>query len=214
MGGVSLLPEPEQVFKKRQIAYKIRISDILDSRYIKTQGFNPNYIEKYGKEISRINIIGTIVLKSDQDNYKTLVIDDGTGKISVRIFESNTLLDNINIGDVVTIIGRPREFSSEKYIHIEIIKKIDPSWLKVRDIELRMAGIDYNNSNDTPVKTESVVSPTNSIIKLIKELDSGEGVSIEDISPKNIEDIDKIIKVLLKEGDIFEIKPGKLKVLE
>ena len=208
------MPESEQVFQKRQIAYKIRISDILDSRYIKAQGFNPNYIEKYGKEISRINIIGTIVLKSDQDNYKTLVIDDGTGKISVRIFESNALLDNINIGDVVTIIGRPREFSSEKYIHIEIIKKIDPSWLKVRDIELRMAGIDYNNSNDTPVKTESVVSPTNSIIKLIKELDSGEGVSIEDISPKNIEDIDKIIKVLLKEGDIFEIKPGKLKVLE
>ena len=208
------MPESEQVFQKRQIAYKIRISDILDSRYIKTQGFNPNYIEKYGKEISRINIIGTIVLKSDQDNYKTLVIDDGTGKISVRIFESNALLDNINIGDVVTIIGRPREFSSEQYIHIEIIKKIDPSWLKVRDIELRMAGINYNTSHDTPIKAESVVSPTNNIIKLIKELDSGEGVSIEDISPKNIGDIDKIIKVLLKEGDIFEIKPGKLKVLE
>lgn len=208
------MPESEQVFQKRQVAYKIRINDILDSRYIKTQGFNPNYIEKYGKEISRINIIGTIVLKSDQDNYKTLVIDDGTGKISVRIFESNTLLDNINIGDVVTIIGRPREFSSEKYIHIEIIKKIDSSWLKVRDIELRMAGINYNTSNDTPVKAESVVSPTNNVIKLIKELDSGEGVSIEDISPKDIEDIDKIIKVLLKEGDIFEIKPGKLKVLE
>jgi len=208
------LPESEQVFQKRQIAYKIRISDILDSRYITAQGFNPNYIEKYGKEISRINIIGTIVLKSAQDNYKTLVIDDGTGKISVRIFESDTLLDNINIGDVVTIIGRPREFSSEKYIHIEIIKKIDPSWLKVRDIELRMAGINYNNSDDTPIKAESFVSPTNNIIKLIKELDSGEGVSIEDISPKNIEGIDKIIKVLLKEGDIFEIKPGKLKVLE
>ena len=31
---------------------------------------------------------------------------------------------------------------------------------------------------------------------------------------ESLEDIDKIIEVLLKEGDIFEIKPGKLKVLE
>ena len=50
--------------------------------------------------------------------------------------------------------------------------------------------------------------------KLIKELDQGHGVSIEDISSKDIEDIDKKIEMLLKEGDIFEVKPGKLKVLE
>ena len=69
-------------------------------------------------------MIGVIVQKSELNNYKTLTIDDGTGKISARAFENNVLLDKTDVGDVVLIIGRPREFSSEKYILIEIIKKI------------------------------------------------------------------------------------------
>ena len=93
--------------------YKIRISDILDSKYKKTEGFNPNYLEVNGKKVSRINIMGVVVQKSETNNYKTLTIDDGTGKISARNFENNLVLDNVGVGKVVIIIGRPREFSSE-----------------------------------------------------------------------------------------------------
>ncbi|MCH8004156.1 MAG: hypothetical protein IH934_06020 [Nanoarchaeota archaeon] len=208
------MPETEQVFQKRQTAYKIRIKDILDSRYVKTEGFNPNYLELRSKEVSRINVIGVVVQKSGINNYKSLTIDDGTGKISSRVFEDNILLNKIDIGNIVIIIGRPREFSSEKYILIEIIKKIDPSWAKVRKLELGKIGNDNNFSNNNSVEEEAILSPTNEIVKLIKELDKGEGVSIEDVLSKNIKGMDKIIDVLLKEGDIFEVKPGKLKVLE
>jgi len=208
--GVSFLSD-EQVFQKRQTAYKTRIKDILNSKYVKTEGFNPNYLEMYSKEVSRINVIGVVVQKSEINNYKTLTIDDGTGKISSRIFENNILLDKVDIGAIVIIIGRPREFQSEKYILIEIIKKINPSWAKVRKLELRKIN---NSSNNNSVEEEVVLSPTNKIVRLIKELDKGEGVSIEDVLSKNIEGMDKIIDVLLKEGDIFEVKPGRLKVLE
>ena len=214
IGGANPLPETEQVFQKRQTAYKIRIKDILDSRYVKTEGFNPNYLELRSKEVSRINVIGVVVQKSGINNYKSLTIDDGTGKISSRVFEDNILLNKIDIGNIVIIIGRPREFSSEKYILIEIIKKIDPSWAKVRKLELGKIGNDNNFSNNNSVEEEAILSPTNEIVKLIKELDKGEGVSIEDVLSKNIKGMDKIIDVLLKEGDIFEVKPGKLKVLE
>tara|TARA_Y100000031_G_C8247023_1_gene398596 strand:- start:247 stop:882 length:636 start_codon:yes stop_codon:yes gene_type:complete len=211
------LPEAEQKFQKRQTAYKIRIKDILGSKYITTEGFNPNYLEVRGQEISRINIIGIVVQKSGLDNYKTLIIDDGSEKISARVFENNSLFDKVGINDFALIIGRPREFANEKYILIEIIRKIDPIWAKVRKLELEKDitedGV-FSDTEDSIKENVVDLSPTNKIVKLIKELDKGGGASIEDISSKEIKDFDKIIDILLKQGNIFEIKPGKLKVLE
>ena len=216
------MPEQEHQFQRRQTAYKVSIKDILNSRYIKNEGFTPNYIEVNTREISRVNIIGFVVQKSELSNYKILAIDDGTGKISARVFENSALLSEVNISDVVIIIGRPREFSSEKYILIEIIKKIDPVWAKVRKLELRK----NNDANNIPKNKNNLgkennpdndvvdLGPTNKVLKLIKELDKGNGVSIDDLSLNGVTDLDKIIEMLLKEGDIFEIKPGKLKVLE
>jgi|TARA_B100001964_G_C14239094_1_gene604037 RPA family protein len=216
------LPQVEK-FQKRQTAYKIRANAILDSKYIKTEGFEPNYLEVDGQEISRINIIGVIVEKSSQYSQGILAIDDGTGKISARVFENNVSLNNLAIGDIVLIIGRPREFSSEKYILIETIKKIDSGWAKVRKLELKESIVNSKpppnddiiaSNNEDSAEEVVATNSTNEIVKLIKELDKGNGVSVEDIPSKNIKDIDKIIDMLLKEGDIFEIKPGRLKVLE
>lgn len=215
------MPDIEQKFQKRQTAYKVRIKGILDSKYTKTEGFAPNYLEMNQQEISRVNVIGVIVQKSELDNYKNLIIDDGTGRISTRVFEKNVLLDKVGVGDVVLIIGRPREFSSEKYIIIETIKKIDPIWAKVRKLEFAKDAIKDNvfsdgvASNNKGVTEEIIdLAPTNKIVKIIREFDKGEGVSIEELSSKNIKDIDEMIDMLLKKGDIFEVKPGKLKVLE
>ena len=212
----------EQRVQKRQTACKIRIKDILNSRYIKNEGFNPNYLEINSQEVSRVNIIGVVVDKPDINNYKAIEIDDGTGKIFARFFEDNTSLNSINVGDVVLVIGRPREFSSEKYILIEAIKKIDMAWAKVRKLELKDEGAEEyvpataNKISDSGLIEENIVDdgPANKVIKLIKELDKGEGVAVEDILPRNINDADKIIDMLLKEGEIFEIRPGRLKVLE
>jgi len=210
------LPD-EQVFQKRQTAYKIRIKDILDSKYIKTEGFAPNYLEIGGREISRINVIGVIVDKSDLNNYKPLTIEDGTGNISARIFENSSLLEALEVGNIVLIIGRPREFSSEKYILIETIKNINQNWAKVRELELEkstMVDNSFTNSEKEVTGKGIVSNSTNKIFKLIKGLDKGDGVPIEELSSRNIKEMDKIIDMLLKEGDIFEVKPGKLKVLE
>jgi len=203
-------------FQRRQIAYKVRLKDILDSKYTKREGFDPNFLEIGGKEVSRINMVGVIVQKSEINNYRSLTIDDGTGKISARIFENDLMLDKVDVGDVVLIIGRPREFSSEKYILIEIIKKIEPKWTKVRKLELEKKII----ASNYPIKENCVEgeiideNPKNKILKFIKKFDEGQGVSVENIPTNDIEDIDKIVDALLKEGDVFEIKPGKLKVLE
>ena len=221
MGGVDFLPDIEQKFQKRQTAYKVRVRDILNSKYTKTEGSASNYLEMNEKKISRVNVVGVIVQKLGLDNYKTIMIDDGTGRISTRVFEENVLLDKVDVGDIVLIIGRPREFSSEKYIIIETIKKINPIWAKVRKLEFEKNvikdGVFSNRvtSNNENITEEIVdLTPTNKIVKLIREFDKGNGVSIEELSSKNIKDMDKIIDMLLKGGDIFEVRPGKLKVLE
>ncbi|MAE43021.1 hypothetical protein CMO93_04570 [Candidatus Woesearchaeota archaeon] len=214
------MPEAEQKFQDRQIAYKTRIKDVLNSKYIKVEGFNPNYLEINGQKISRVNIIGVIVQKSELDNQKNLIIDDGNGVITARTFENNLLLDKIGIGDVVLLIGRPREFSMEKYLLVETIKKIEPGWVKVRKLELGK-DIEQEESNEKEVEIEEAEeeknmgeSQKNKILKLIKKIDKGEGVFVEDISSSNVDNLDEIIGALLREGDVFEIRPGKLKVLE
>jgi len=219
---VDLLQEMEPKFQ-RNVAHKLRIKDILEAEYIKTEGFTSNYLNINNKEVSKVNIIGVVVQKSGEGNYKTIMVDDGSGYISARVFDDSLSLDNFGLGDVITIIGKPREFSSEKYILIEIVKKVDPNWARARKIELGVketpvSSIKENNKL-REVQKEVLIEadPKNKILKLIKRLDSGQGVSIEDIpkeETKEIGDIDPIISLLLREGDIFEIKPGKLKVLE
>ena len=92
-------------------------------------------------------------------------------------------------------------------------------WAKVRNLELQKPKYDKKIVIDESIDTNNTkdifdLNPTNNIIQWIKKLDTGSGVSIEMLSSKNIENMDKLIDILLKEGDIFEVKPGRLKVLE
>ena len=46
-------------------------------------------------------------------------------------------------------------------------------------------------------------------------MDNGDGADTEDIiTSANMDNTEDIIKSLLEEGEIFEVRPGKLKVLE
>ena len=217
------MPELEKQPIKRQVAYKVRIKDILNSRYVKEDGWQPNYIEVNGNKVSRVNLIGTVVLKIDKDNA---LLDDGSGKISLRVFENNRFFEKIDIGDVILLIGRPREFGSEKYIMPEILKKVnDTMWINVRKTEL---ALNNKNSVENPkeekkeevmkkVAVEEVEDENTSekIFNFIKKSDRGEGVDMAEILD-NIDnrDAEKMINKLLENGEIFEITPGKFKVLE
>src|SRR3989338_6905989 len=131
------MPELEQkTFQKRQVAYKIRVSDILNVNLEKEE-FSGN-IRLSNTNVSRVNIIATVIYKSEEFNYSSAVVDDGTGKIQLRIFENNAYFSKADVGDAVLVIGKIREFSNEKYIMPEIFKKIDDSkWADVRKLELK-----------------------------------------------------------------------------
>ena len=121
--------------KERQIAYKVKINDLFKGNYVIQGGWDPNYIELNDLKISRVNIIAAVVDKKVTDNLATISIDDGTATIVGKSFnEEVKKINDINVGDVVLLIGRPRKYNEELFISIEIIKTVDPTWAKVRKL--------------------------------------------------------------------------------
>jgi len=214
---------------KRLIAYKVRVKDLLEGEYVKGEGWDPSYImTKSSRKISRVNIVGTITNIST-DNEPSFFIDDGQAQIPCRIFDKQNIA--INVGEMVCIIGRPRDYYGEKYLIPEIVKKIESDkWLMVRkkELELLDGNIKEDQNPHPPHKVEvktieeqskdketSEQSSALTLIDTIRELDQGSGVDQEQIAQKiNVENPEKIISMLLKEGEIFEVSPGKLKILE
>ena len=100
----------------------------------------------FGLKVSRVNIIAAMIYKSEDFNYSSAVIDDGTGRIQLRSFENNAYFSKIDVGDIVLIIGKIREFNNEKYIVPEILKRINNAkWVDVRRLELKNSDLIMNN---------------------------------------------------------------------
>jgi RPA family protein len=131
------------VDKKRQPAKKVRIFDIVNGRYFpgSKEELKPSYvITAMGQKVSRINLIATVIDKflSEDQNYATIRIDDETETIRVKAFKEGVkLLEGIELGDLVSIIGKLKEYNGEVYVNIEITKKItDANFETLRKLEI------------------------------------------------------------------------------
>lgn len=219
--------EPETKLFFRYPAIKITIKDLEESQYVEERDQNPNYILiRGGKKIIRINVMATIVHKEMRGFVTDFLVDDGTAKTTLRFFEENKTALDLEIGDVVLIVGRVRVYNKEKYIFPEIVKKINSLWLKTRSQEWPVKEKE-NENKDLSFVTESeekILSeeieennpllPVQKLIKLIVELDKGEGVSIEEIIEKSsLDKTEELLEKMLENGDIFNNAPGKVRVL-
>ncbi len=202
--------------QKRQVARKLWIRDILAGAYIKEEGFKPNYVLlQDNSRAARVNVLG-VVVSTSTDGLPTLVLDDGSGKITVRTFEPSARMSAVQVGDAVLVVGRPRQFSNEIYVLPEILRTItDLSWLEVRKRELSpvmAAPVQENTAEDV---VDSSFGLTETVLGAIRSLDAGPGADTQAVIEQiGARDAEKTIQFLLQNGDIFEISPGKLKVLE
>lgn len=212
---------------KRQVAEKLWIVDLKNGQYIKEEGLRPNYVLlKNDHKVSRVNLVGTVVSSNADMGYRDVCIDDGSAKISIRAFEQVPAMDSLDIGNPVFVIGRPREYGQEIYVLPEIIKKVsDLRWLEVRQLELKqnpvVSGYSDDSAADSANKSEDgaeedVFEDTGAgaVKEAIKRLDSGSGADYDSIIQSEGPDAEKIISNLLKNGDAFEVSPGRLKLLE
>ncbi len=195
---------------KRQIAKISDIQSIQLGKYIKEEGWEPNYIlTDNNRKLSRVNIIGTIVGREE----KSITIDDGNATISLKTFEVTNIFTGFDIGQTVLVIGRPREFNDEKYILAEIVQSVDPKWIEVRKKEFDTIEEEPEETKEEIIVDEIVVTDNfDKILEKIKELDKGMGVEMQNLISQGYDE--SAINKLLENGELFEISPGMLKILE
>ncbi len=203
---------------KRNIAYKLRVGEILVGKPIINEG-KFNFLELGDKKIVRINVVGNIVDKYSNEGEKKYIFftfDDGSGQIKLKSFgDDSAKFQGINQGMTVLVIGVLRHWNNETYLQPEIIKEQDPKYLLLRKLELEKNG--SSSSPAKPSEKKEILAVKDKILDIIKEAESEGGVENDKIIMKIREAspdiINKEIQKLIEEGIIFEPRPGKVRYL-
>src|SRR3989344_922929 len=206
----------------RLTAYKVWVSDLVTSPYIKMSGeFESNYVEVKEKQVSRVNIIGTIVnkLESGDKNYTSLVLDDGSEQIRIKAWREDVkIIERFNIGECVLVIGKVKNYNDETYILPEIVKQIDINWELSRKLELLKSygrPIEHKFMQETKEEAQAVEEITfsssnlrNDVLNLIEKYEEKSGITLEELKTelhKNIKEIYDVVEELIKEGHVYNI---------
>jgi RPA family protein len=214
----------------RSVARKSKINQLLQGKFIEGTEEVSSHILTQTQKVTRCDVMGSIVHKEQVGNITNLLLDDGSGRIVVRIFEESDQVNKLTIGSTVLIIGKVRMYNRERYISPEIIKPIVPLWLHVRALqiggeetaavkkedveqEMKQQPVEENTQSEISSTTDKAL-PQQKMVQLIKELDQGEGALMEEIVGKShLQNTEKILEDMLEKGDIFQIMPGRVKVL-
>jgi len=228
---------------KRSTAYRVKLKNIVNSTYEKREGFNPSVIKFNNLEISRVNVIASIVGKylTDDQNYCAVTLDDGSETIRVKNFGVEvSVIKELNVGDIVRIIGKVKEYNEEKYIAGEISKVLNPNWIIVNDLEIgnqkqtvsdstKSDSVNkVTESNEKSNENEEIISISSEsdnleltlkqkILQYLKNNDKGTGVIMDQIMTSvggSSEEVKDALYELLKVGEIYEPKKGILKILD
>ncbi len=217
---------------RRNTASKVWISNIVNNNYVKGDSeWDPSYIRIKGKNISRISVIATVTSKYENEDktFSSLTIDDGSSQIRTKTWrEDSKILKDVNVGDIVHIIGKIRSYNEENYINPEVIRRLkNPNWELLRKLELiKEFGVpkktEIKKEEEKQVLVEEVKDSISEgdrqkIISNIEKLDSVEGVKKARLITETTLDREKaesILQELLREGEIYEVEPERFRITE
>jgi len=230
----------------RQPAKKVRISDVVDGKFFygNRDGTKPSYIiTSIGMKVSRVNLVGVVIDKfvSEDGNYAFLTIEDGTESIRAKVFKEKVgLIDGIEKGDTVLVIGKVKEYNGEKYINLELVRKVDVNYEVLRKLELAKELENWRNftervRNDLKEMSEEEVKKKyeldddmlqairgsklepdykQKLLDIISKLDEGDGIEISklfEVVSLPESTVEKILDELISEGSLYQPTPSKLK---
>jgi RPA family protein len=205
-------------------ARKVLIEDIQKGEYREATDEEPAHIvTAWGEKTSRVRVLGTVVDKAVDERLCFLFLDDETGVISLRAWgEEAKELEKYELGDLLDVIGKVREFSGEIYLQPELIMRVeDPNQETLRLLEIVRARKKMLAAGALPVPKETaqvqvVPSIEKEVESAIRRLDRGGGVTVEEVAaelkiPK--EEAWEGIRLLLALGTAYEFKEGRYKVV-
>ncbi len=172
----------------KDTAFHIWVSELANG-ILKQVPDGPSALLANDRALNRVMFFGVVVSPD-------LFVDDGTGSVLVRAFNQHL---NINIGDCVLVIGRPRIYDKELYVLGEIVKKVDASWLSF-----------WRRKYPLPAKINSSAR----VLDVVRKKDAGDGADYDSVVSELGDKGEELIIHMLATGELFETKPGKLKVLD
>ncbi|HTZ41613.1 MAG TPA: OB-fold nucleic acid binding domain-containing protein [Candidatus Omnitrophota bacterium] len=198
---------------KRNIAYKLRIGDLLVGKPI-SENERFSFLELGDRRIIRVNVIGNVIEKynsAGEKRYSFMTIDDGSGQIKLKAFGDDVAkLENFNQGETIIVIGTLRQFNDEVYISPEIVKVQEPKYLLVRKIEIE-------KSAPVVVLQAGKGAIRDRILNDIKNSENDGGIFVDALimshRDTSADIINQEVQRLLEEGIIFEPRPGKVRYL-
>lgn len=206
------MPDQTSQFK-RNIAYKLRIGDLLIGKPVfEAEKFI--FLELGDKKIIRVNLIGNVIEKynsAGEKRYSFVTIDDGSGQIKLKSFGDDiSKLENLSQGQTIVVIGVLRSFNNEVYISPEIIRIQDPRYLLIRKMELdKIAPVVISSVSKGAIRDK--------ILEDVKSSEEEGGVYVDKIimNHRDVSSdiINQEIQKMLEEGIIFEPRPGKVRYL-
>lgn len=119
----------------------MKIEDLTKGEYNRTPEGEPNSLTTlWGEELLRVNLIGTVIDKfvREDGDYATLHLDDGTGTIRAKAWSEDAgEIEKFEIGNVVNVIGKVREYNEEIHLVPEVIREVqNPNWELLREVEI------------------------------------------------------------------------------
>lgn len=153
----------------------------------------------------RVNVIGMVV----HLGKRSIVIDDTTGQTKVRFFDEHACA----VGQPVLVIG---EYRDGAVIGAVVRPLLSPKWLVVRRMELGQprteteeqgSGKEQGKPGEEPATYEQVLSA-------VRELDTGSGAALDELYARLGKQAEVLVMNLLAEGEVFENRPGRIKVLD
>ncbi len=205
---------------QRQTAIRVRIVDLVSGEWVKKEGMEPSYVITPRKEsVSRAKVVGTVVSKfvSEDGNFGSITIDDSTGTIQGKQWKEIELITAANHGDLVSMIGKVREYEGDIYMVPEILRPVGPAEEALARLQvLKKLGKPAEAAKDgnaaEPQKKTDADQLRKSIMTIIEG--SEDGIRYNDLVEKAKvpeEDLEGVINELLGEGICYEPTPGKIK---
>jgi RPA family protein len=194
-----------------KIAIKSRIIDIVKGKYIIPKSKTTlNYLEtSFKQKLTKTRILGTVVTKYISNNtnkaFAIFNIDDSTETISCRLWNNLELINDIELGDIVDVMGLIREYNGDIYIVPDFIKKIEDHNLEtLRRLEIikYLKDLGYNTSTSTSKFTKTQKS---------EDMQKTENIQKTEKIPKSVKTSVKTEKIQTKEQVVqnpIEKKPN------
>ena len=209
----------------RQVAYKVWIKDLVGKEYVRGLGeFESGHVLVGSLKVSRVNVVGVVVdrFENEDRSYVNVVVDDSSGNLRLRCWgEDVKVLNNVNVGDCVLIVGKVKDYSGEVYVVAEAVRIVDKKWLECRKFELVKeygsgGQLQAEGSIDSSKVRKVEGDPRGIILELIEKYDNGDGAEYDAVVVKSgisEAEAEDVIKEMIREGEVFENRSGYLKVM-